>query len=318
MRPMKAVRLLWIAVWIAGCTPGPGPAFLTPGPTATLRGLPSATASPVFPTALASDTPAPSPTPLPTATPMVHVIQSGDTLIAIAVRYNVSLEALEAANPGLNPQNLQLGQPIIVPAPEAVPGETGGIVPTALPIQAGSFTCAPSPVGSLLCLGEVVNSLDQPITNLSVRVTLLNPDESAGGSAVTYAPLDWIPPGASVPMGVVFASGSQQAALAQVMTADSGLGLAERFSMLAVSEVAGAATTAGFTLSGSLTNTAPIEMPTVIVVGTVYNSALAVTAYRRVVIEQPLGPGASLSFTLTLPGVSSAARWAVLAQGRTQ
>jgi LysM repeat protein len=318
MRPMKRVLLVWLALLIPACTPGPGPAAVTPGSTPTLRGLPTFTASPVFPTALPTGTPAPSLTPLPTATPLVHLIQSGDTLIAIAVRYNVSLEALETSNPGINPQNLQLGQAVIVPAPEGIPAPEGGPVPTALPVEAGSFSCAPTPVGSLLCLGEFVNRLDQPITNLSVNVAILNPDNSIADTAIAYAPLDWIPPGASVPLGAVFASGSQRAAAAQVVSADSGAGLADRFTMLDVGQVSGASTSGGFALSGAVTNSTAAEIQRVILVGTVYNSASAVTGYRRIAIEQPLEPGVSMAFSITLPGVSSAAHWAVLAQGRTR
>lgn len=43
-------------------------------------------------------------------------VQPGDTLIAIARRNNVSLDALTAANPGLNPRRLQVGDSIRLPS----------------------------------------------------------------------------------------------------------------------------------------------------------------------------------------------------------
>jgi tetratricopeptide (TPR) repeat protein len=46
-----------------------------------------------------------------------HRVQAGETLAAIARRYNVKLEALLAANPGLNPRRLQVGQGLRIPNP---------------------------------------------------------------------------------------------------------------------------------------------------------------------------------------------------------
>ena len=45
----------------------------------------------------------------------VYRIQSGDTLSAIAKRFGVSLSALLAANPTVNPRALQIGQRIVIP-----------------------------------------------------------------------------------------------------------------------------------------------------------------------------------------------------------
>jgi len=44
-----------------------------------------------------------------------HRIQSGETLASIARRYGVRLEALQAANPSVNPRRLQLGQNLVIP-----------------------------------------------------------------------------------------------------------------------------------------------------------------------------------------------------------
>lgn len=42
----------------------------------------------------------------------VHTVKSGDTLGAIAIKYNTTVDALIKKNPGLRPDNLQLGQKI--------------------------------------------------------------------------------------------------------------------------------------------------------------------------------------------------------------
>ncbi|MEW6182139.1 MAG: LysM domain-containing protein [Bacillota bacterium] len=58
----------------------------------------------------------------------LYVIRAGDTFYNIALRYGVSVDALIAANPGVNPNNLQIGQSICIPtiAPGPVPAPPGG------------------------------------------------------------------------------------------------------------------------------------------------------------------------------------------------
>jgi spore germination protein len=46
----------------------------------------------------------------------VYRVQPGDTLYAIALRFNTTIAALEAANDLPNPNRLDVGQEIIIPA----------------------------------------------------------------------------------------------------------------------------------------------------------------------------------------------------------
>jgi LysM repeat protein len=73
-----------------------------------------------------SPSPAPAPTivsaskpkPLPAkpiAKPRTHVVASGETLAAIARKLGISLTALEAANPDVNPKKLRAGQTLNLP-----------------------------------------------------------------------------------------------------------------------------------------------------------------------------------------------------------
>lgn len=55
----------------------------------------------------------PFPEPCRNGTP--YVIKSGDNFYAIARRFGVSLDALLAANPGINPDHLRIGQQICIP-----------------------------------------------------------------------------------------------------------------------------------------------------------------------------------------------------------
>ncbi len=48
---------------------------------------------------------------------ILYSVVAGDTLFSIARRYNVSVDAILAANPGLDPNRLFIGQQICIPAP---------------------------------------------------------------------------------------------------------------------------------------------------------------------------------------------------------
>lgn len=60
----------------------------------------------------------PSETSPPTCDGTYYVVRSGDTFYSIAGKYGISVEALMAANPGVDPYNLRVGQLICIPKKE--------------------------------------------------------------------------------------------------------------------------------------------------------------------------------------------------------
>ncbi len=85
----------------------PGQATDTPAPGATAPALPAATSTPVP----AVSTPCPNP----------YTVQAGDWIYKIARNCNVSVSALIAANPNINPNVLSPGQQLNMPGPGATP-----------------------------------------------------------------------------------------------------------------------------------------------------------------------------------------------------
>jgi LysM repeat protein len=74
----------------------------------------------------AQNTPAPARTPAedrpahPTPakeTPRTHTVVAGETAVRIARRYGLPLDALMAANPGLEPRRMRVGQVLNIPSP---------------------------------------------------------------------------------------------------------------------------------------------------------------------------------------------------------
>lgn len=67
----------------------------------------------------------PSGEPCPGGFPFV--IRPGNTFFSIARRFGIAVAALAAANPGVNPLRLRVGQTICVPAPRPIPCPSGQI-----------------------------------------------------------------------------------------------------------------------------------------------------------------------------------------------
>jgi len=113
-------------IQLAGSTPSP---TTTPSdaasasPTQTQRPSPTQTASPSSaPPATPVPTPTPAataaPTPLPTATPappQTYTVVEGDTLALIAGRFGTTVEALQAANGIEDPDEIVIGQVLVIP-----------------------------------------------------------------------------------------------------------------------------------------------------------------------------------------------------------
>jgi len=75
--------------------------------------------NPVQPAQIAS-VPPQNPTashPPSSAAPRTHAVAAGETEAAIARKFGIKLGALQAANPGVNPNKLHVGQPLNIPPP---------------------------------------------------------------------------------------------------------------------------------------------------------------------------------------------------------
>lgn len=109
----------------------------TPSPMPTPTDTPSPMPTPTV-TATPSSTPTHSPTPTATPTPtptlIVHVLQEGENPWTVAQLYEVSVEALLAANGITDPSALQIGQGLIIPREEKAPRTpTSTATPTPTP-----------------------------------------------------------------------------------------------------------------------------------------------------------------------------------------
>lgn len=164
-------------------TPGaqPLPATATAAPTTQPTATPTVTPTPTV---------APTPTPLaPTATPTVaktapaagnaltYRVRSGDVLSTIAAQFNVSLDALLAANQLTARSILRIGQELVIPGsnapipPTATSRPQSTATPTPLPPTPAPYLAAPVLVnpgdGSSHRESEEINLTWQPVPGLA-------------------------------------------------------------------------------------------------------------------------------------------------------
>ena len=71
-----------------------------------------------------------------------HVVKSGDNLYRIALTYNVSLNALQQANPGVNAQSLNVGRQITIPTKTTPAAKQSSPKPETRPLASGTYTVA--------------------------------------------------------------------------------------------------------------------------------------------------------------------------------
>jgi LysM repeat protein len=139
---------------------------------------------------------------LPTPTTTIHTVIAGDTLSAIAQRYGVTLEALMAANPGVQPTSLSVGTELVIPSPDQISGEP---TPTAAPAQVLQARCWLEAAGGVWCLALLRNDYAESLENLSAQFTLVGPGGGELASQTVFGMLDILPPGQAMPLAAHFA-----------------------------------------------------------------------------------------------------------------
>jgi LysM repeat protein len=151
--------------------------------TATLAptvSVPTATLTEVRPTATSTSTPRPAtPTLVPTATPQIYVVKEDDTLLGIAVDFDITVEALEKANGISEADFLQIGQEVVIPASSEVPVPPVS-EPAAAVVQA-SPSSEESPATATPTTPAQVNE-ETPTASATAQIDSANAVASAGSS----------------------------------------------------------------------------------------------------------------------------------------
>jgi LysM repeat protein len=255
-----------------------------------------------------------------TPTPITYTIQSGDSLLAIAGQFGVSVEALQDANGITNPGALQIGQELIVPRPPAADADqTPTATPTPLPFAIENVAFSQTPLGGLWCLGEIRNTTGEDLEQAAVSVALLDAQQKPLTQEQAPADLDFIPAGGSAPFAVHFSQPpiSFASYLVTALTGIKGY-VGSYYRDLAVRDTQGAGERySAYTVSGIIANTGPEEAVGVAVTVTLYDALGRVIAERRAAPDHNvILKGGQTTFSIQLtPAGGPVANYRVVALG---
>jgi LysM repeat protein len=142
-------------------------------------------------------------TPLPSPTPFAYVVQSGDTLSQIAEKFNISLDALLAANPAIDPNAMKIGETLKIPSsPQNASGES---TPTPAPFPVRQISCYPTADSGMWCFVLVHNDSNDFMENITAQISLTDLNGKNIASQTALLPLNILPPNASMPLITFFA-----------------------------------------------------------------------------------------------------------------
>ena len=141
-------------------------------------------------------------TPLPSPTPFTYTIKSGETTSSIALKFGVSMDDLQAANPEISPNSMSIGQVIKIPSDPDNP--SGEPTPTPVPFIVQQIQCYPTTDKGMWCFVLVHNDFSDFMENVSAQVTLVDANNAILASQTALLPLNILPPNTSLPLTVFF------------------------------------------------------------------------------------------------------------------
>ena len=316
--------LLGLALALAACAVAP---TATPVPTSVLLSLPPATLTRPLITAAsatAATTPVIIASPTASATPVTHVVQAGETMLGIALDYGVSVAALQAANPTVEPRFLSIGTVLVIPPPEGgfAVAATNLAPPPPAPVTLSLPACYPMSSGGLYCLVEARNPNDQPLENVSARIILAGSDGLPFASQMAYGALDLVPASGAVPLAALFDPAPVQTLAATGVELQTAILASEPVSnttivLLDVAVSPGAVLGGRWTVGGTVHNPSALPLAVAWVVLTVYDSNGHITGFRKLALNNGIAAGETRDFSISSDSLAGPVdHGAVLAEGR--
>lgn len=309
-RPLfgTAVVTACVSVWVAGCNlvgdsaatspPTPYPLVtLTIGRAASRAG-PTRTSMPTSQATVVTAVQTASPTAQPSQTLATYTVQAQDTLLDIALRYGVALEALRAANANQDLSLLMVGQVLTIPSPSdtdpsSFASEIADVEMTNTPVSLALEppTCYPTRSGEVLCLGRIINPLPQAVDRIVIEVRLLQPNDEPSIVQTAAVEQMLVPAGGFAPYRAQFEVSWEQfmGASATLQSADAMLEAGSIFPL--ATEGIQLTMTGGRTLvTGTILNTSERAAEVLRGIVTLQNSDGHITGYRVIVLNGALLP----------------------------
>lgn len=297
--------LVMLSLFLPGCGSAEGEAE-TPGATAVFTPTPQigvsfvTVAVPTTAVIQTTPTPLPSPTVTPTATPVVYQIVSGDTILGIAIQRGTTVEEILALNPGIVPENLQIGQPVVLPPPPTPGVLLAQGTPVPLRVIVNKIQAYQTPVGSLWLLGEVTNEGESPVENIQVEIGLLAADGRSLGTISAWVATSVILPGERGPFGALINEppGDFAQPTVAVVGGQAVVELGTRYLDVAVINPDLRLDGDSVALGGTVRNEGESSASQVQLTATFYDVQGNVTGFQQQVVAEQLGAGEERPFLL--------------------
>jgi LysM repeat protein len=301
---------LLILLFLSGCRSSQeGTATATqavpPSPTPEIGVTLATLAPPTQAVVQVTPTPSPTPSPTPTATPIVYIIVEGDTLLALAIDNNTTTSEIEALNPGIQPNLLQIGQQVILPPPATPSFQAAAATLVPLQIEIVNLNAYRTPAGSLWLVGEVANASHLAAENIQLEIGLAEAGGQGIAAVTTWVTPGIVPAGRRAPFGVLVAGVilDSETALAPPSAAVIGgqtlVDRGNRYLDLAVIEPEATIEESQVAIQGQIENTGSAAAENILLVTTFYDAQGNVAGFHELVLTFTLMPGEIRPFSLT-------------------
>ncbi|NLX10412.1 MAG: hypothetical protein GXY36_12215 [Chloroflexi bacterium] len=195
------------------------------------------------------------------------------------------------------------------------------LTPIALYLRASGPTCYETPIGSLICLGQVYNGLQVPVEQVVITVQLHSLDGQALGSGDAFLARTLLPAGLTGPYRILFdrvpeGFGSASASVRSGQLAEN---TSARYADLRIREIAGTFTNDQYQVSLSIRNESPAAVWRISVTMMLFDKEGRVTGFRQVDLddERQLRPGESLAMTIkAIPQGPNTVAFSTFAEGQ--
>lgn len=302
----RSLPFILFAILVAACGSSEATPVISPQPVPTSTATPeigvtlTTRPAPTRSIVRTSPTPLPTATSTPTATPVIYVVEEGDTLLGIAIQNYTTVDEIESLNPGVVPELLQIGEQLVLPPP-ATPVYDGSL-PTPIPLQmeVRRVQLARTSVGSMWLLGEVVNLGQHPAAGIRVQIDLIGPDGDTVTGAASWVAPAIVPAGESAPFAALVpqAPSFDVQPVVSVIAGESlrtpgtyYLDLSPQISEVTMED-------GQVTIAGVIENSGEEQAIEIHVVVTLYDAQGEVTGYALQALAEPLSPGEVTSFTV--------------------
>jgi LysM repeat protein len=246
-------------------------------------------------------------TPKPSATPNLYIIQEGDTLFDIAANLGTTLDEILSLNPGIQPELIQVGQDLIVPARPTEQPIAEEHKQSPISLEVVTLAHYQTPQGKLWVLGEVINQNETPLTNVRIEIAIKDTRQNVVTRYSTWVVSSVIPPHTKAPFGLLIEKGPNDLEVVETRLVDGQVlpELGNQYLDLAVLDAAVTINGSSVQINGLVGNEGQQTATEIRLITTLYDDQEKVTGYLETVIPGSLAAGDTTPFQLEISTISS-------------